>query len=69
MSNIAQNKVFSVNIDFDIRVLLLCFDFFLHVDILPVGIVELVLKESQFLRGDDPYAQSVLHLPLHLEAE
>ena len=31
---------------------------------MPVGIIELVLKERQLLRGDDPYAQSVLHLPL-----
>ena len=40
------------------------FDFFLHVDFLPVLVVELVLKEGKFLAWNDFDAQTISELPL-----
>ena len=66
MSNVAQNRIFSVVIG---RGCLLCLDFLLHVYKLLVAVVELVLQEGQLLRRYHPDAQSVFHLPLALHAE
>ena len=43
-------------------------NFLLHVNELVLAIVEFILQESQFLRGDNADSQSILHLPLALQA-
>lgn len=47
--------------------LLLDFNFFLHVYLLTVGIVEDVLQKREFLVGNHFDTKSVLHLPLALQ--
>ena len=49
----------------------LLFSFYLlfHVDELLFGIVEFVLQERQFLRGDYMYSKAVLHLPAALHRD
>ena len=48
-------------------VLLAHFVFFLHVNELSVGVVELVLQERHLLAWYDPDAQSVFQLPTALQ--
>lgn len=43
---------------------LLGLDFLFHVDKLLLAVVEFILQESHFLRGNDVYTESVFHLPL-----
>ena len=45
------------------------FYLFLHVYELTVVVVELILQESEFLRGYHMDAKSIFHLPLALQAE
>ena len=43
------------------------FNFFLHVYELPVGVIELVLQECEFLGSYDVESESVFHLPFSLQ--
>ena len=45
------------------------FYLFLHVDELTVVVIELILQESEFLRGDHMDTKSIFHLPLALQTE
>ena len=49
--------------------LLFCLNLLFHVDELALHVVEFILQESQFLRGDNVYSKAVFHLPAPLQRD